>query len=291
MNAPTHDTSLTVVQADKSIGDIIRAAHNLSAEQVEQVLSHQRTTGMKFGEAAVALGLVNRDHVIWALSQQFSYDYEADAANYRELVVASSPFSQQAETFRELRTQLLHTVMAKGSSSRALAVISQDFGDGKTYFAANLAVAFSQLGGRVLLMDADLRTPRAHSIMKTEAQTGLSGVLAGRSEATVVRPLESLPNLFLLPVGVVPPNPTELLQRPTFSVLLDDLKTRFDHIIVDTPAAVCGADARVVAATCGAALLVGRKNKTRMPELKQLADAVQRLGAQVAGIAINEFGA
>lgn len=289
MSTEANDAGLSVTLPERSIGDIIREAHNLTAEQVEQVLVHQRATGMKFGEAAVSLGLVKREHVIWALSQQFAYDYAADALNYPELVVATNPFSKQAEVFRELRTQLMHGVLAAGAKARAIAITSQDSGDGKTYFAANLAVAFSQLGGRVLLLDADMRAPRAHAVLRAEVRTGLSGVLAGRTEAAVIRPIESLPNLFMLPVGVAPPNPTELLQRPTFSLLLDDLKTRFDFIIVDSPAAACGADARVIAATCGAALLIGRKNRTRIAELQQLATAIRQLGADVAGIAINEF--
>lgn len=281
--------SLAVTNAEKTIGEIIRDAHNLTAEQVEQVLAHQKQSGLRFGEAAVALGLIKRESVIWALSRQFNYDFEADASSFPELVVAGKPFSHQAEAFRELRSQLMETVFKPGQRARALAVVSPEVGDGKTYFAANLAVAFSQLGGRTILIDADMRSPRIPEVFKSEMSQGLSAVLAGRCEATVEQPVPSLSNLFLLPVGVAPPNPTELSQRPTFSILLDELAQRFDHIIVDTPAASHGSDARIIASVCGAALLVGRQGSTRMAGLKSLADGLKRAGVKIAGVTLNGF--
>lgn len=274
---------------DRPIGDIIRESHNLSATEVEQVLRHQKETGLKFGEAAVALGLIKREHVIWALSQQFHYAYVQEPQVGSELVVAHKPFTEHAEIFRDLRTQLIHSVYRNGTPRKALAVISADIGDGKSYFAANLAVAFSQLGGRTLLVDADLRTPRQHEVFNIATGSGLSTVLAGRAEASVIKPVEHLPNLYVLPVGVVPPNPTELVQRPVLGMLLKDLNERFDYVIVDTPASVHGADAKVVAAACGVALVVGRKDRTRLTAIKALAASVQKMGASVAGVVMNEF--
>ncbi len=94
---------------DRSIGEIIRQTKNLSSTQIDQVLQLQRDRGIKFGEAAVALGLARDEDVIWALSQQFHYPYAPEAAEQlnSELVVASQPFSRQAEAFRALRSQLM----------------------------------------------------------------------------------------------------------------------------------------------------------------------------------------
>lgn len=277
--------------ADRPIGDIIREAHNLSAEQVEKVLRHQKETGLKFGEAAVALGYLERDQVIWALSQQFQYAYVQQSDLIPELVVANRPFSEHAETFRDLRSQLIGPLQSppQGKPRQALAVISADVGDGKSYFASNLAVAFSQLGRRTLLVDADMRTPRQHEVFRIPTGSGLSSVLAGRTEASVIKPVESLPNLYVLPVGVVPPNPTELAQSPVLALLLRDLLGRFDYVIVDTPAAVHGSDAKVIAATCGQALIVGRQGSSRVAAVKKLADSVQRMGTNVLGAVINDF--
>lgn len=282
-------SSLTVAHTDKAIGEIIRDSHNLTAEQVEQVLAHQRQTGLRFGEAAVALGLIKRENVIRALSRQFNYEFEADASSFPELIVAGNPFSHQAEAFRELRSQLVETIFKPGQRARALAVVSPEVSDGKTYFAANLAVAFSQLGGRTVLIDADMRSPRMQEIFRTQMSQGLSAVLAGKCEATVEQPVPSLSNLFVLPVGVVPPNPTELAQRPAFSTLLDELAQRFDHIIVDTPAASHGSDARIVAAVCGAALLVGRQDATRLTGMKMLVEGLRRTGVRIAGVTMNGY--
>lgn len=276
--------------SDRPIGDIIRESHNLSAEQVERVLRHQRETGLKFGEAAVALGLIQRDQVIWALSQQFQYSYVQDAGVAPELVVAHKPFTEHAEAFRDLRTQLLNQFWQPGMPRRAISIISADIGDGKSYFAANLAVAFSQLGGRTLLVDADLRTPRQHEIFNIKTSSGLSSVLAGRAEASVIKPVDNLPNFYVLPVGVVPPNPTELVQRPVLGMLLKDLNERFDYVVIDTPAASHGSDAKVIAAACGVAVLVGREGRSRLNAIRDLAASVKKMGATVAGVVMNEFG-
>lgn len=276
---------------DKPIGDIIREAHNLTAEQVQKVLQHQQQTGLKFGEAAVSLGLIKREHVLWALSQQFLYPYASEAAPLPELVVSSSPFSEHAESFRELRSQLMATVFAGPTPRRALAVVSPDVGDGKSYFAANIAVVLSQLGGRTVLVDADMRSPRLQEIFNYRVDSGMSSALVGRSEIKVIKPVPELPNLFVLPVGVVPPNPQELVQRPAFAMVLKDLCDKFDYVIVDTPAAVHGADARVIAATCGAALVVGRRGSSRLMAMKKLVSSIQKLQATVAGVVINEYPA
>jgi protein-tyrosine kinase len=131
------DAELTVIE--RSVGDYIREARKLSEEQIEQILAHQKEQGLRFGESAVALRLATPDDVIWALSQQFRYPYvpQTDGHKNPELVIAASPFSAEAETFRELRSRLLQGAMAKHETRRPLAVLSPDIGDGKTYTAAN----------------------------------------------------------------------------------------------------------------------------------------------------------
>jgi protein-tyrosine kinase len=276
--------------ADMPIGDIIRQTNNLSAEQVEKVLRYQREKGVKFGEAAVALGLAKREDVLWALSQQFQYPY-ADARQITnpELVVSTDPFSPEAEAFRDMRSHLIMSVLDGTAGRRALAVVSPNIGDGKSFFAANLAFTFSQLGVRTLLVDADMRSPRQQDIFNVQSASGLSGILAGKIESSVIRPVEELPNLYLLPVGIVPPNPLELVQRPTFELLLKELQLKFDYIIVDTPAMVHGSDARVIAAKCGAALAVARKGTSKMNALQSMITSIKKTGTHFAGVVMNEY--
>lgn len=275
---------------DRSIGDIIRQSKRLSDAQIQKILLYQRKHGLRFGEAAVALKLVSNDDVLWALSQQFHYPYAIDGKTqfHEELVTASNPFSDQAEIFRELRSQLMMGALSLSEPRRALAVVSPDVGDGKTFVSANIAITFSQLGGRTLLMDADMRTPRQHKLFGIDNGNGLTGILSGRTRANVIHQVPGLPSLYVLPVGAVPPNPLELVQRPAFGLLMHELLTKFDYVVVDTPAASHGADARVLAAKCGAALVVGRKDKTRMKSMQALVGKLGKGPAQLAGVIMNE---
>lgn len=276
---------------DRSIGHIIAEANNLTAEQVERILAHQRAKGLKFGEAAVALGLAKGEDVLWALSQQFHYPYAPGGGKLPsdELVLANKPFSHQAEAFRVLRSQINMQLFNADEPRRAIAVISHDSGDGKTFFAANMAIAFSQLGGRTLLVDADMRNPRQHSVFGIENNSGLSGILSGRSEANVIRPVADLPSLFVMPVGTQPPNPMELVERPAFGLLMRELVSKFDYVIVDTPAATYGADYAVIAARCGAALALARKGTTRVNAVHDLVATLKNSPAKLAGVIMNEY--
>lgn len=276
---------------DRSIGSIISDTRNLSEDQLEQIAIYQREKGVRFGEAAIALGFASADDVLFALSQQFHYPYAPEDRRKLspELVTLNQPFSSQAEAFRATRSQLMMRIFAEGEARPALAVISPDSGDGKTFFCANMAVTLAQLGGRTLLVDADLRGPRQHKVFGLENRAGLSGILSGRAESQVVQQVPDVPSLFLLPVGITPPNPLELVERPAFGLLMRELTSKFDHVIVDTPAAVYGADAMVVAARCGAALVVARKNSSRIGALQDLVASLSQSPVKLGGVIMNEF--
>ena len=286
------ETQLAEIVPHHTIGVILARARGLSDDQINRVLQHQRKNRVRFGDAAVVLGYVTRDDVRWALSKQYQYHY-APAVGEKvqpELVMAREPFSDKVESIRDLRSQLIMTAMAAGPTRRALAVVSADVGDGKTFIAANLAIAFGQVpGGRTLIIDADMRTPRLHTVFGVDNGAGLSNILAGRSPPNVIRPVRELPNLYLLPVGAVPPNPTELLQTPAFSLLLQELVSKFEYVLVDTPAAALGSDARVIAALAGAVLVIARQHKTRAQGLKTLVNQLTMGPAKMAGVVMNEF--
>ncbi|WP_374588151.1 polysaccharide biosynthesis tyrosine autokinase [Ideonella dechloratans] len=280
----------------RSIGEIIRDTRNLSAEQVGQILAYQKTHGVRFGEAAIALGFATPDDVLHALAQQFNYAYAGESGDKAnpELVVLNQPFSQQAEAFRAIRAQILlrtqpGAVEGAPKVKRALAVVSPNSGDGKTFFCANLAVALAQMGGKTLVVDADLRGPRMHDVFGVDAGTGLTGLLTGRRGEGVVNSVKGVPNLFVLPVGISPPNPLELLQGPAFGLLLHELLKKFDHVVVDTPAGQYGSDGIVAAARCGVALVVARKDAARIHSLRELIQNLAATGAQVTGVVMNEF--
>lgn len=275
---------------ERYIGEIIRQTNQLNLEQIDQVLTYQKEKGMRFGEAAIALGFATGEDVLWALSQQFHYPYAADQRNHLndELVLAKAPFSQRAEAFRAVRTQLVMRVFTPESGQRVLAVVSPDSGDGKTYFAANMAVALSQLGGRTLLIDADMRNPRQHEVFGIDNSSGLSNILSGRARVNVIRPVTELPSLFVLPLGPIPPNPLELLERPAFGLLLQELAAKFDYLVVDTPAFVHGSDASVIAARCGSALAIVRQGRSSVRITRELLDEIRQTPARLCGVVVND---
>ena len=276
---------------DRPIGQILREKVQLSPEQVDAVLAHMRNTGLRFGDAAVALGLASHDDVLQALSEQFGYPCATEEGRNLspELVTLNQPFSSQAEAFRAIRSQVLMRVFNDETQKRALAVVSPASGDGKTFFCANFAVSLAQTGARTLLIDADLRGPRQHEVFGLNNSTGLSSLLAGRVDSQVVQQVAGIPSLYVIPVGTTPPNPLELIDRPAFSILMRELVLKFDYVIVDTPAVVYGADAHVIAARCGAVMIVARKDSSRVAKLQELVQTLSQSPARMAGVIMNEF--
>lgn len=276
---------------ESSLGDILRQTKGLTGEQVNQALQYQQANGTRFGEAVVALGLAKPEDILWALSQQFHYPYApvAEKNLNEELVVANQPFTEEVEAFRDLRTQLIMGTLGTADPRCALSIVSAEVGEGKSFISANLAVAFSQLPGRTLLIDADLRAPRLHKVFGVDSNTGLSNILAGRTDPNVIKPIGHLTNLYLMTAGVQAPNPVELLHRAAFSLLLRELLSKFDHVLVDTPAASYGPDSRIIASHCGAALVIGRKNASRVKPMQDLVAQLDKSKVKVAGILMNEF--
>jgi chain length determinant protein tyrosine kinase EpsG len=277
---------------ERLIGALLDAKVALGAERVQQILEFARDKGVRFGEAAVAMGMVTQDQVLHALSEQFGYSYASEERRQLmpELVGLNQPFSMQAEAFREIRSQLNSRLFNTpvGQPRPALAVVSPSSGDGKTFFAANIAVSLAQVGGSTLLIDADLRGPRLHEVFKLDNKTGLSSVLAGHVSADVIQAVPDVANLFVMPVGIAPPNPLELIERPAFGALIRELTSKFDHVIVDTPAMMYGVDAQVVAARCGAALVVARRDQSRVAALQRLVAVLSQGTTRVAGVILNE---
>lgn len=281
------------------IGDILREMRRLDAQQIEQIGAHQRAHGMRFGEAAVALGYATPDDVMYALSLQYNYPYAAQERRNEnpELVMLNQPFGPQAEAIRAMRSQILQVLRDPGDipgatkvgQRRALAVISPNRGDGKTYFVANLAIALAQLGRRVAAVDADLRNPRLHDVFGVSNTHGLSGLLSGRTGSNIVKAVSGVPNLFVLPVGSVPPNPMELVEGTGFGLLLHELLAKFDHVLVDTPASAHGADNTVIATRCGAALVLVRENDARVVDVQEIVKTLALGTTKVIGAVMNEY--
>jgi chain length determinant protein tyrosine kinase EpsG len=275
----------------RSIGAILVDTGRLSVKDAEKILRLQKEQGKRFGDAAIELGLVTQDDISFALSQQFDYPYlpVGDTSLSSELVAAYKPFSPVVEKLRTLRSQLMMRWFNAERQHNALAIMSPGNKEGRSFIAANLAIVFSQLGERTLLIDSDLRAPRQHELFRLELNAGLSGMLAGRIGPEAVVRIPSLIGLSLLPAGAVPPNPQELLGRPSFNILLESLIRDFDVVIIDTPAANEHDEAQIIATRAGSALLLAHKNISSIPEMTQLARSLQQTGAAVVGSVLNDF--
>ncbi len=288
-SVPLSVPSKPATGSGRSMGNILVEADRLSSVDVDRILSFQAGTCVRFGDAGQALGLLTEDDVRYALSVQFDYSYLADDSSLsRELVAAYEPSSRSVEDLRALRSQLMLRWFDTGADRRGLAIASAGHGDGRSYLAANLAIVFSQLGERTLLIDADLRSPRQHKLFNLGARAGLSDMLVGRAGADAVVGIAELQDLSVLPAGVMPPNPQELLGRHLFSTLLQSMGESFDVIIIDTPAASAYADAHTVAVRAGAALLVARQGSSSVPQMAQLTQGLREFGVTVLGSVLND---
>jgi len=281
--------STPAVGAGRSIGTILVDAGRLSPLDVERILTLQRERGTRFGDAGKALRLVTDDDLRFALSVQFGYPYLArDSVLSRELVAAYQPASSQVEQLRALRSQLMLRWFNTGADRRGLAIVSPGSGEGRSYIAANLAIVFSQLGERTLLIDADMRSPKQHLLFNLGKSAGLSDILAGRAGLEAVVGIAELQDLSVLAAGAIPPNPQELLGRQEFSRLLQSLGEDFDVIIIDTPPASECADAHTVAVRAGAALMVARQNWSSMPQMAQFTNGLREYGVALVGSVLND---
>jgi chain length determinant protein tyrosine kinase EpsG len=288
---PIEGTGRVLERYDRRIGSILAEEGKLAVQDIERVMELQQTNGLRFGEAALRLGLITDDDLRCAVAKQYDLPHLVPGSESvsRELVVAYDPFHPRAEELRALRTQLLMRWSKAGVAHKMLAITSSGRGEGRSYVAANLAVAFSQLGERTLLVDADLREPRQHRIFNIPDRVGLTAVLSGRADRGAVTPTREFGRLSLLPAGVPPPNPQELLSRPALGAFLREMGSEFDVILFDTPPARFYADALNVAFRAGNAMLLVRKNHTRLADTTGLVRELSDTGVRVVGTVLNVF--
>jgi chain length determinant protein tyrosine kinase EpsG len=272
-----------------NIGSLLLEAGKLKAQDLELIEDFRKRQGLEFGEAAVKLGLVAKTDVLQILAQQFDYPYlqVGESRLSKTLVAAYQPFSQQAEILRGLRSQLMLRWFNQGHKQLALVGASSNVGC--SFLAANLAIGFSQLGMRTLLIDGNLRNPGQHQLFGLTQHQGLADFLAGRAEMETISEIPSFPNLSVLPAGTVPPNPQELLGQPAFKALIGDLAKNFNVILVDTPNGMLYADTQIIAAHTSAALLVMRRHHSRMDDARKMQIQLADAKAHIVGTVLNQF--
>ena len=204
-----------------------------------------------------------------------------------ELVSLNEPKSQISEIFRTLRTNI--QFMNVKNDTKSLLITSSFPGEGKSWVSSNLAVTFAQLGKRVILVDADLRRGRLHTIFNLKSTPGLSDYLSNSNRIDlydIIKPTEK-DDLFVIPRGTLPPNPSELLNSDKIKNLISDLETRYDLVIIDgTPCELVN-DARILSTIADSTIVVTQYNKTKKADLKKTIDGIRNVGGNINGIVLN----
>ncbi|MFT2692204.1 polysaccharide biosynthesis tyrosine autokinase [Clavibacter zhangzhiyongii] len=206
-------------------------------------------------------------------------------AKERPLIVQSDPRSPRAESFRSLRTNL--QFLDFGGRARSFVITSAVESEGKSTTSANLAIALSDAGARVAVIDADLRRPKLASYLGLEGAVGLTDVLIGRAQLKDVLQPWGNRNMFVLPAGQIPPNPSELLGSRTMVTLLKELEAEFDTVLIDAPPLLPVTDSAVLSKSAGGAILVVSSGRAHRGQVHAAIESLNSVGAEVLGVVLT----
>lgn len=206
-----------------------------------------------------------------------------------ELIVKLRPKSIISEDIRTIRTNL--EFLLTDNESKTFMITSSVPGEGKSFVSSNLAVAFAQYDKKVLIIDCDMRLGRTHKIFEVSNKNGLSNLIAKYDDLTALEEYiqkTDVKNLYVLPRGVVPPNPSELLSSKRFELILNKLKKVFNYIILDSVPTNGLPDALVLSKLVDKTLIVCKHGYTDITDLESTKKALENVNANIAGVVINK---
>ncbi|MGD6942430.1 CpsD/CapB family tyrosine-protein kinase [Cytobacillus gottheilii] len=203
----------------------------------------------------------------------------------RKLITKNDPKSPIAEQYRTIRTNIQFSAIDE--EIRTILVTSSGPGEGKSTTVANLAVVFAQQGKRVLLVDADLRKPTVHYTFNTLNTTGLTNVLTNQMSLMEAVKANDEKNLYILPCGPIPPNPSELLGSKAMTRVMDEALNEFDIILFDTPPVLAVTDAQILANKCEGTIIVVGSGKTEKEQLLKSKELLTAAQAKILGVVLN----
>ncbi|WP_336790615.1 CpsD/CapB family tyrosine-protein kinase [Paenibacillus sp. MMO-177] len=203
----------------------------------------------------------------------------------RRLITVVNPRSPVSETYRTLRTNI--EFAAIDSAMQVIMVSSAGPGEGKSTTIANLAVAFSQSDRKVVLIDADMRKPTAHKTFQISNRFGLSSVISQQSTLQEVIQSTDVPNLDVITAGPIPPNPAEMLASKRMTALLDELRTMYDIVLVDTPPLLAVTDAQIAATKSDGVVLVVDQGRVKRQFAQKAIQNLQNVNARILGVVLN----
>ncbi|WP_216829051.1 CpsD/CapB family tyrosine-protein kinase [Alkalihalobacterium elongatum] len=204
----------------------------------------------------------------------------------RNLITYTNPESIITEEFRTIRTNIQFT--SEEHNCKAILMTSPSTEEGKSTTVANLAVSMAQQKDRVLIIDANLRNPRIHSIFKLNNSIGLSSVLSNKKKFTEAIKETNIGKLEVLSSGPIPDNPAELLGSYEFSRLLDLASQTFDVILIDSPSVLDYSDTKILANQCKSVILVVRNGRSKTEKVMEAKKVLKLAKADLLGAIINQ---
>lgn len=214
----------------------------------------------------------------------------------KELIVYQEPKSPISEVFRTLRTNI--QFMNANGKLKTILVTSTLPEEGKSWVSSNLAVTFAQAEKKVIIIDADMRKGRQYSIFGVSPRPGLSNYLSGinsnedgenSEDITNYIQQTQVENLYLIPAGNIPPNPSELLITPKMVNLLEELKEMFDIVIIDGTPSQLVTDSLILTRLADSTLIVTASKQTKKEDLKRIIGNIQNVGGKIAGVIVNKM--
>ena len=311
MNAPSPTNPDRLENSQVHLHAALISELGLTDVTVERIYEVMQSMGTTFVDAANRLGIVSPEAIEQALHKIRSGRNEAEvgmietairriASDRRvvlrqgervspspKLIIAHDPDNPRSERLRALRTELL-LLHEAGHGANIVAVLSPGSGEGRSQLCGELAISFSQLGRRTLLVDADMRKPQQHVLFGSTNQHGLSQAIA-HNEKPYFHPIADLPFMHLLTAGPIPPNPLELLSDGRFNNLISEWRNSYEFIVLDTPPVAQYADGLAVATMAARALVLSRAQHTTYKSTRALLRRLATTQSRLLGAVINHF--
>ena len=210
----------------------------------------------------------------------------AETSLHEKLITLKEPSSSISESLRTIRTNVIFS--ADGDKKKTLMVTSALPAEGKTTIASNLAIVMASLGEKVLLIDADLRRPSIHRMFNVPKSPGLSSHLINRKTLDEIIHKTTVENLFIIPSGIIPPNPSELLSHPQLQALLETATQSYNRVIVDTPPVASVADPMIISKVVDAVILVIRSRETARDVVSRAVNQLKNVNSDILGAILND---
>jgi capsular exopolysaccharide synthesis family protein len=209
---------------------------------------------------------------------------EGSKLRTEQLVLLDSR-SSVAEAYRVLRTSVL--LSSVDNPPKKILITSGQPGEGKTTTVVNTAISLAQLGSSVLIIDCDLRKPSVHKVLGVDQSRGLSTYLSTKIDLVDVMQKLSIPNLWVLPCGPIPPNPSEMISSAKMKDMLRTLAESFDHIIIDSPPLLKVTDPVILSTLVDGVVLVVHGGKSTREVVRRTRQELSMAGAKIFGVVLN----